>query len=121
MPTVKKIKKTIEDYAANIRVKFKDSTSGQMERFWKPPTGGMSRIAFSRVILEKKAEEYRAASVAKLRTILNVTTEQLTDDQLEPLIVEGEANDRCGIVLKLKTDVIAEKEADRLKLEAEHG
>ncbi len=74
------------------------------------PTGNQNHNAFMFIRLERLNEERHAERVTKLRTMLDIT-----DEQLELLEVKGEANNGCGLVLALKTDREAEEEAARLE------
>ena len=80
------------------------------------PTGIMSSQAYSIVTLEKMAEEYRSECIAELRTMVDVT-----DEMVALFEVNGSPNGRCGLVLRLFTEIAAEEEADRLKMEELNG
>lgn len=90
--------KLTTDHLIKQRERFAGKTVAQMDCML-PPGGRYAFNASQTVRRERLAEERYAARVLKLRTMLNIT-----DEQLELIDLKGESNDGCGLVLALKTD-----------------
>lgn len=107
--------KLTEKHLTLQRTRLEGKTVYEMDRML-PPNGRYSFIAFQTVRRGRLAEEYRAECIAELQTMVSIT-----DEQVALLEVKGSPNGRCGIVLRRFTDIEAEKEAERLKMEELNG